>query len=98
VSKGIRGIEPVIEEIIDEAIFKIHVMAYILKPSALKILKLLERAAERGVRVTMVINNLGTQDPRVIAILRSIAQRFPHFKVVDFHDPWGTTSRESHSS
>jgi len=89
VGKGIRGIEPVIEEIINEASSEIHIMVYLLKPSALKILKLLERAAERGVRVSMVINNLGIQDPRVVAMLRSIAQRFPHFKVVDFRDPRG---------
>lgn len=84
IGKGVRGIEPVIEEIINEASSEIHIMTYLLTSSALRILELLRRAAERGIRITIVINDLKSQHPRVIAELRSMAGQFPHVRVVSF--------------
>jgi len=89
VGKGVRGIEPVIEEIISEASSEIHVVAYLLTPSALRIIGLLGRAAERGVRVTMIINDLKSQHPRIVTELRSLSRRFPHFRVISFTGPRG---------
>lgn len=62
IKNGARGIEPVIEELINSSEKEIHIMAYIFTPSALHILHLLDQAAERGVRITVVVNRKDSQD------------------------------------
>jgi len=84
---GVRAIEPVLEEIIMQAEKEIHLMAYIITPSALPILNLIEKAAVRGVRLTIVVNNLQSQNTMIVSRLNSIMERFPHVKVFDFTDP-----------
>ncbi|MEM2188966.1 MAG: hypothetical protein QXG35_06510 [Nitrososphaerota archaeon] len=48
IGRGIRGIEPVIEEIINGASSEIHVATHLLTSSAIKIIELLLRTAEGG--------------------------------------------------
>lgn len=85
--EGIRGIEPVIEELINSAQKEIHIMAYIFTPSALHILHLLNHAAERGVKITMVVNCIEFQDEQIKAWLNSASKKFPHVRVVNFCNP-----------
>jgi len=89
IGKGIRGIEPVIEEIIRQANSEIHLMAYLVTPSAMKILRLLDEAAERGVKIRMVINNLGSQDATIVSALKSMSKKHPHVRIFNFNDPRG---------
>lgn len=89
IGRGIRGIEPVIEEIINGASSEIHVATYLLTSSAIKIIELLRRAAERGVRINIIVNDLKSQDPRIVSELKSMSDQFPHVKVIDFRDPHG---------
>jgi len=89
IGKGIRGIEPVIEEIIRQADSEIHLMAYLVTPSAMRILELLDEAAERGVKITMVVNNLNSQDATIVSALNSMSKKYRHVKVFNFNDPEG---------
>jgi phosphatidylserine/phosphatidylglycerophosphate/cardiolipin synthase-like enzyme len=82
--RDIRGIEPVIEEIIQEAKSEIQLVAYVFTSNAFHILQLLEEAAERGVKVTIIINNLESQEKKVIAKMKSLTRKYRHFKVFDF--------------
>lgn len=87
--EGVRGIEPVIEELINSAQEEIHIMAYIFTPSALHILHLLNDAAERGIKITMVVNRIEFQDEQIKAWLNSAGKKFPHVRVVNFCNPEG---------
>ena len=84
---GVRAIEPVLEEIIMQAEKEIHMIAYIITPSALPILNLIEKAVAKGVKFTMVVNNLQSQNTIIVSKLNSIMERFPHVRIVDFTDP-----------
>jgi len=89
IKEGIRGIEPVIEELINSAQKEIHIMAYIFTPSALHILHLLDQAAEKGVKITVVVNHKESQDKQIKAWLNSASKRFPYVTVADLSDPEG---------
>lgn len=87
IRRGIRGIEPVMEEIIMQANTEIHVLAYMFTRSALPILNLIEKAASRGVKILMIINDLKSQSTIVTSKLEKIERDFPHVKIFDFKDP-----------
>jgi cardiolipin synthase len=80
---GIRGMEPTIKEIIQSATSELQVIAYVFTPQAIEILNLIERAAEAGIRVTIVVNNLSNQNPLIQEKLRKIAL-IENALIVDF--------------
>lgn len=84
VKKGVRGIEPVIEGLIQQATREIHIIAYLITPSALGILEMLEQAAERGVRIVIVVNDLQSQNKAVVQKLTEISDEYPHVNIADF--------------
>jgi len=87
IERGIRGIEPVLEEILKAAKNEVHMMVYMFTAGALHILDLIETAAEKGVKIVMVVNNLQLQEVKIVSRLRHIGQKFPHVKIFDFTDP-----------
>jgi cardiolipin synthase len=87
ITKGIRGIEPVMEEIIKEAKSEIQILAYMFTAQAHHILNLVEKAAEKGVKITIIVNNLSSQAPTIKSKLKTLAGKFSHVKVFDFIDP-----------
>lgn len=87
IRKGIRGIEPVMEEIIMQACKEIQIMAYLFTSNALHILDLIENAARRGIKISIVVNELQSQDPTITLKLRRMTEDFPHVRVFDFTDP-----------
>jgi phosphatidylserine/phosphatidylglycerophosphate/cardiolipin synthase-like enzyme len=89
IGRGIRGSEPVMQELIAQAQSEIHMLAYVFTPQAIHLLELLEKAAEKGVRIQIVVNSLETQDRVIQKKLRSLAAKFPHAEIVDFRDPGG---------
>jgi phosphatidylserine/phosphatidylglycerophosphate/cardiolipin synthase-like enzyme len=93
-SKGLRGIEPVIEEIITDAVSEIQILAYLFTPQAVHLLDLLRKAAEKGVQITIVVNSLNSQHVTITNELKSLASRYPHFKLVDFR---GQEDRQLHA-
>ncbi len=84
VREGARAIEPVIEELILTARREVHLVAYVFTPQASRFLELLNQSAERGVRLTIVVNNLEGQNRVVRDKLLSLVRDFDHAKVSSF--------------
>jgi len=84
VREGARAIEPVIEELMLGARREIHLVAYVFTPQADRFLALLGQTAERGVRLTVVVNHLEGQHPNVRDKLISLARKFDHARVASF--------------
>lgn len=83
--EGIRSFESVLTEMIAGAEREILLAVYVITPSAHPVLEMLERAAERGVMVTIFINNMEDLKPDVSAYLLNLQQRLKSlFRVVDF--------------
>jgi phosphatidylserine/phosphatidylglycerophosphate/cardiolipin synthase-like enzyme len=90
IRSGIRGIEPVIEELIENAKKEIHIMAYVFTPPAIYLLKLLEHKAEMGITIKLVINDVNSQGELIASSIRSLSSRFfPLVTVTDFADLTG---------
>lgn len=83
--RGIRGIEPVIEETIKQAKEEIQIVAYVFTPSAIHVLDMIGRAAEKGVKVSFVINNLFSQKKFIIDRLMTLSEIFPNVRVFNFN-------------
>jgi phosphatidylserine/phosphatidylglycerophosphate/cardiolipin synthase-like enzyme len=83
-SRGIRAIGPVIEEMILNAEAEIQMLAYVLTPQAFHILDLVSAAAEREVRVTMVVNSLQSQAVAVRTRLESLGEGKPQVRILNF--------------
>lgn len=86
---GLRGIEPVMEELIASAHREIQMLIYLLSEGAFPLLLGLQEALSRGVRCTLVVNHMQDHDPTVKTILDSLGARFPNARIVDFSDPKG---------
>ena len=84
---GLRGTGPVIEDLISGANNEIHMLAYVVTPHAKRIIDLLECSLERGVKVTIVINKLATQNQTVILRLNRLSKTYKYFRLVDFNTP-----------
>lgn len=82
--ENVRGTGPAVEGIIDGARKELHIMAYVISRHAENFMDLLEKALERGVKTTLVINRLEGQDEETRIRLASWAGRFPYFRLVDF--------------
>jgi len=79
-----RGTNPVVEELIRNADKEIQIVAYLFSSHALHILELIEDAAEKGVKVDIIINDLRSQHENVIAKLNQLVNNFPHLRVYNF--------------
>lgn len=85
--KEIRGFESVVEEVIASAESEIWVASYIITSSALQVLGLMRKALQRGVKITMIINNIHELEPDVRNCLSSMKQEFTGiFHLVSFRD------------
>lgn len=89
ISKGVRGFEPVMEETVRGATKEIQVVAYLITKQAMNLIDLLERAADRGIVVTIIVNRLEEQDQLIVGRLARIASRHGHFRVLNFTDKKG---------
>lgn len=87
--EGVRGIEPVIEDLIASARSEVHIVAYLLTGQAAHILDLTEKAAGRGVRAIFLINRLEAQDEFIRSKLNSLCRSSPRITVYNFSDPEG---------
>jgi cardiolipin synthase len=86
-ARGHRGVEPLVQELIETAKQEVQLVAYVLTPSAQRILDLLGDAAERGVRVSMIVNRLEDHEERVRRWLKEAGSRWKMFRVFDFSSP-----------
>jgi cardiolipin synthase len=84
--KGFRAFQPAIEELIVTSHQEIHMAVYIFTPSAIQILHLLTRMAEKGIKLTLVINQIESQPAEIRTWIAETRNRFPHARIVDFFD------------
>ena len=89
VREGLRAIESVMQEIILGASKEIQIVGYVFTPQASQILALVRQAAEKGISVTFVVNNLDSQNEKVKLELLQLRKSYPRVRVVDFHDKEG---------
>ncbi len=84
IKNGTRGVEPVIEEVIKNARKEIQIAAYVLTSRALHLVELLEDAAKRGVKITLILNSQTCRDRAISLKLDYLVRSFPHTKVINF--------------
>jgi cardiolipin synthase len=87
--QGLRGTGPVMEEMIRSAKSEVHVMAYHVSPYASKFLEQLEKAAQRGVKIRMVINKLDEHEEDVIERLNKMKKAHEYVRISSFRKPAG---------
>ncbi len=85
--RGMRGIEPVVEEIMMQAQSEIQMAAYMITPSASPLLNLIEQAAQRGIKISIVINDFSSQDETIKGRLEALSKIFPHVRIFNFVNP-----------
>ena len=88
--RGLRGVMPVMQELVMSARQDLHLLAYVMTPGALQLVKLIEDALSRGVKLTLVVNKSPDQEIGLRSELDSLAQRFSHAAVQYFQDPEGS--------
>jgi phosphatidylserine/phosphatidylglycerophosphate/cardiolipin synthase-like enzyme len=94
IREDVRSLEVVLQEIIDSARKEIQILAYAVTSSAMPVLQGLERAARRGVKVTLVLNNPEELEEGVRNFLSCLSREYPgHVKVLGF----GGTDRALHA-
>lgn len=86
---GIRAIEPVIEQLIREARSDLHVVVYVFTPQSGRILTLLRDAAEKGVKLVLVVNQFERQNRIVRTRLRQLRNDLNNVILANFQDPRG---------
>ncbi len=82
--ENLRAIEPLTEELIRNSRDEIQVIAYLMSREAVKIAKLIEKAASDGLKVTIVLNSFDSVDGEVLKIVTGMARRFKHARVLSF--------------
>jgi phosphatidylserine/phosphatidylglycerophosphate/cardiolipin synthase-like enzyme len=83
-SFGLRSIGPVLQELVSTAETEVHLLAYLLTESAAPLVDLLDAALERGVKVTIVLNNFAGNSPELTKHLQSLNETYGHAKVVTY--------------
>jgi cardiolipin synthase len=84
IGKGFRAIEPSIEELIKSAKNEIQIATFLFKDTARPVLDLLRAAAERGVKLTIAVNQLKEQPKEIVQRLGELGREYPHVRIVDF--------------
>lgn len=81
---GIRSIQSVLEEIVQSARNEIQIATYLIAPSAMPFLDLIELKAQLGIKITLIINQFPGQDEKILHWINSMQNKFTHFKIFDF--------------
>ncbi len=81
--KGFRAIEPIIEEMLESAENEIQITSFVLT-KAMPVLKKIESALKRGIKVTLVIDDVAKQCPEVISWINNHLRKFSKFLLLDF--------------
>lgn len=82
VKEGVRGIEPVIEEMILDAKDEIQMVAYVITSN--RLLRLLDDACNRGVKITLIINRFQGQNNTIKSALKHLVERYNSMQIIDF--------------
>jgi len=89
VKQGLRGTQPVIDELVENAESEIHMLAYKFGPN-IDLWKKLEKKLEGGIKVTLVVSKKEQMDT-VIEKLDDLEEKFGNnnFRLTDFENPDG---------
>lgn len=88
--RGIRSFESVLEEIVKNAQKEIQIASYTISPSAIHILELLKIQAEKGVKISLIVNDIKSVDDAVKKFFSSVKKRLSGvFSVYEFHPATG---------
>jgi phosphatidylserine/phosphatidylglycerophosphate/cardiolipin synthase-like enzyme len=87
VGRGIRAFDAVLRELIERAKFEILLAIYMITPSALDILDLLEIKLRNDIVVKLVVNRFKQLDERVKYRMLDIASTYDEFYLMDFNPP-----------
>jgi len=90
VGKGIRSLYSVTEEILKNAQNEILIAVYQFSGKVSDFLRIIENSAERGIRITVVINRFFEQYNRnVIEFMKKLDREYDHVNVYSFEDKSG---------
>lgn len=81
---GTRGTEPVIEELIKNADREIQLVAYLFTSSAIHLLELIKQSAEKGIKITIIVNDFNSQEKIIRNELIKLSKIYPHVKIYNF--------------
>jgi len=88
--QGLRGIMPVMQELVADAKREIQLLAFVMTDSARPLLRAVEHALERGVAATIVVNTIAGQKCDLEPDLLRLARLFHHARVFYFADSEGS--------
>lgn len=81
---GVGSVQSAIEELFDKAEAEIQIAVYEITGGANKFLNKLRVCLAKGIRVTMIINRYHDKPLQIRNKLEFLANRFPHFEILDF--------------
>ena len=93
--RGIRSFESVLEEIVKNAQKEIQIASYTISPSAIHVLELLKNQAEKGVKVSLIVNDTQSVDSTVKNFFSFIKERL--FGVFSIYEFYPATGRNLHA-
>ncbi len=88
--KGVRSFEPVIEEMLTSAKQEIQIISYVLTKSAKRFIRLIQDAAKRGVRVTLILDSGEVRSREVRRWLETTDKNYEGVDVLSFSDARGS--------
>lgn len=84
IGSGAGSVQSAIEKLLSKAEDEVLVAVYEITSGAEGFLKLLRASLARGVKVTIIINRYEEKSSFIKKHLEEIAQRFPHFEILNF--------------
>ena len=84
IGRGIRSFHSVMEEILLDAEEEIVIAAYTISGNLKDLLVLLEDAAAKGVRISIILNKIESQPQNVVKLLEKLSTEYPHMRIYDF--------------
>lgn len=81
---GARSMEGSLLELINEAKEEILILSYSMTHGAERILKAIEGALSRGVKLTMIINHIEALDDGILSTLKEMMENYTHCKIYAF--------------
>ncbi len=82
IGRGHRSIDAVMDELVESARSELSVAVYLF--TSTKILGKIQQAAQRGVRISLIVNDFNGQSCQVRDALQELIATFPSVSVYDF--------------
>lgn len=83
---GLRAIGPVLQDLVQSAQNELHLIAYLVTDSAAPLVDLLESALDKGVKITLILNDFEGNSAEIKDRLRSLARSHRHARFVTYSE------------